>query len=258
MRPKYPKLTFDSLKMYFGEPLTKSCTHGEVTVLSPTIGDIIKLGEEKFFSTLNLFVANTTSYRLFLWDRKIDWNETTDFELFCMIYGNIDPDASKLLFGDLDFSLFQVKIRNLDDGSKKLVLANPDQNVEIDEDVYQTIHQYLQCMFNMHPEDLLTTETRMKKWWIAKDERERARKEKQQDNEEKFSLQPVISALVNHPGFKYKLQELREVTVAEFYDSVKRLQIYEQSTALLKGMYSGMISSKDIDPESYNFMRELN
>jgi hypothetical protein len=43
----------------------------------------------------------------------------------------------------------------------------------------------------------------------------------------------------------------------EFYDSVSRLQIYEQSTALMKGMYSGFISAKDIKPEDYNFMREI-
>lgn len=256
MREKYPTLEFDRLKMYFGEPFVCPCRHGEVTVLSPTIGDLIKIGEEKFFSTLNLFVANTTSYRLFLWDQGIDWNEISDFELFCMIYRNIDPDISKLLFGDLDFSLFEVKVLNVDETTKKLVMANATQNVEIDEDVYQNIHQYFQCMFNMHPEDLLTTETRMKNWWIAKDRREYDRRQQKKDNEKGYSLQPVISALVNHPGFKYKLQELREVTVSEFYDSVKRLQIYEQSTALLKGMYGGMISGKDIDPESYNFMRE--
>lgn len=256
MRAKYPQLEFDRLKMYFGEPLVIPCRHGEITVLSPTIGDIIALGESKFYSTLNLLVANTTSYRLFLWDLQLDWNEVSDFELFCMIYKNIDSDASRLLFGDLDFSLFEPKVLNVDESTKKLILANVEQNVEIDEDVYQQIHQYFQMMFNMHPEELLTKEKRMKDWWIQKDRREQDRKSKGKADEKKYSIQPIISALVNHPGFKYKLQELREVGVAEFYDSVKRLQIYEQSNALLHGIYGGMISSKDIEPESYNFMRE--
>ena len=256
MRAKYPQLEFDRLKLYFGEPFTIPCRHGEITVLSPTIGDIIALGESKFYSTLNLFVANTTSYRLFLWDLQLDWNEVSDFELFCMIFKNIDSDASKLLFGDLDFSLFEPKVLNVDETTKKLVLVNAEQNVEIDEDVYQQIHQYFQLMFNMHPEELLTEEKRMKDWWIAKDRREQERKAKRRADEKQYSIQPIVSALVNHPGFKYKLHELREVGVAEFYDSVKRLQIYEQSNALLHGIYGGMISSKDIEPESYNFMRE--
>lgn len=257
MRAKYPKLEFDRLKMYFGEPLVIPCRHGEITVLSPTIGDIITLGESKFYSTLNLLVANTTSYRLFLWDLQLDWNEVSDFELFCMIYKNIDPDASKLLFGDLDFSLFEPKILNVDDQTKRLVLVSEEQNVEIDENVYQQIHQYFQMMFNMHPEELLTQEKRMKDWWIQKDRREQDRKAKGKASEKPYSIQPVVSALVNHPGFKYKLKELKEVGVAEFYDSVQRLQIYEQSNALLHGVMGGFVSSKDIKPEQYNFMREV-
>jgi hypothetical protein len=71
------------------------------------------------------------------------------------------------------------------------------------------------------------------------------------------SIQSIISSLVNHPGFKYKLKELKEVGVAEFYDSVKRLQVYEQTTSLLKGMYSGFIDSKNIKPQDYNFMRDI-
>lgn len=256
MRDKYPTIEFDRLKVYFGEPLTIPCRHGEVTVLSPTIGDIIAMGESKFYSTLNIFVANTTSYRSFLWDLKMDWNEVSDFELFCIIYKQIDPDVSKLLFKDLDFSLFEPKLLNLDKNHQQLVLVSSEQNVEINEDVYQQIHQYLQIMFGMHPEELLTSEDRMKRWWIAKDKREQERKAKKKD-EKKYSIQPVVSALVNHPGFKYKLHELKEVGVAEFYDSVQRLQIYEQSTALMKGLYGGMISSRDVKPEQYNFMREV-
>lgn len=257
MREKYPTLHFDRLQVYVGVPYTIPCRHGEIVITTPSIGDIIKMGEEKFHSTLNLFVTNTTLYRAFLWDLNLDWNETTDFQLFCMIYSNVDSDVSKLLFNGLDFSLFKITMRNLDDGTQELVLINEEQNIEVDEDAYQQIHQYLQVMFNMHPEDLIIDDARLKKWYIMSDKREQDRKAKKKD-EKPYSLQPVVSALVNHPGFKYKLSELSEVKVTEFYDSVARLQIYEQTTALMKGMYSGMISSKDIKPEQYNFMKEIN
>lgn len=256
MREKYPKLEFDRLKMYFGESLVRECRHGAISILTPSIGDIIRVGEEKFFSSLNIFIANTTSYRLFLADLGADWNDVTDFELFCLMYKSIDPEVSKLLFGNLDFLNFKVLALNANDGTKRMVLVDQDNDIEIDEDVYQTIHQYYQMMFNMHPEDAFTTDERLKRWWIEKDRREQERN-RQKKSTEKYSLQPIVSALVNHPGFKYKLQELKEVTVAEFYDSVQRLQIYEQSTALMHGLYGGMISGKDIEPDSYNFMREI-
>ena len=74
---------------------------------------------------------------------------------------------------------------------------------------------------------------------------------------EESGLLSLVSSCVNHPGFKYKLQELRDVGICEFMDSVQRLQVYESSTALLKGMYSGFISSKDVKPDNYNWMRSL-
>lgn len=41
-------------------------------------------------------------------------------------------------------------------------------------------------------------------------------------------------------------------------DSVNRLQVYENSTALLKGMYSGFIDTKQIDKKELNWMKDLN
>jgi len=60
--PRNPKVDFDLLQMYFGEPyvIDLENTPGKVTVYSPTIGDIIEIGEKKFYQTLNIFICNTT------------------------------------------------------------------------------------------------------------------------------------------------------------------------------------------------------
>ena len=71
------------------------------------------------------------------------------------------------------------------------------------------------------------------------------------------TLLPLISACLNHPGFKYKKNDFREVGIVEFMDSVQRLQIYESSTALMKGMYSGFLDTSKIDKEELNFMRDI-
>ena len=42
-----------------------------------------------------------------------------------------------------------------------------------------------------------------------------------------------------------------------FIDSVQRLQVYESTTALLRGMYSGFMDTSKIDKEQFNFMREI-
>ena len=267
LMPRNPKVEFDMLKMYFGRPyvIDLENTVGSVTIYSPTIGDIVDVGEEKFYQSLNIIIGNTTQYRLMLWEFNIDWNEISDFQLFTMLYKQIDPEVCKLIFGDLDLQKFEVMVKQQqpqsddEDQTGEIVMWNNEDQVEINADVHNHFSQYLRAVFNMFPEEKITHDNNLKSWYISKDRRaaERAKKEAEKGKHKSFSIQPLISACVNHPGFKYKLSELNEVGVMEFYDSVSRLQIYEQATALMKGMYSGFISAKDIKPEEYNFMREI-
>lgn len=251
---RYPKLKFDQLKMYFGEPYEVNCEDalGKITVYQPTIGDIIECGESVFYPTLSLFVTNTTSYRLFLWDAGLDWNEVTDFQLFGLLYKTINPEAAKLMFGNLDWSSFEVFFRG-----SEMVMASKTENIEINEDVYEHIHQYLQNVFNMKPEEEFTKDPILKKWWVDKDRR-KAKREENEKEKPSFSMVASISSFVNHPGTKYKLKELKEVGVCEFYDALQRLQIYENSIALLRGSMSGFVDTKKLKSEEMNFMRNIN
>ncbi len=254
-KTRYPKLEFDRLQMYFGKPYIVDLegVNGSVTIKMPTVGNVMMYGEKLFNDTLSIFVTNTTSYRLALWDSGIDWNEISDFELFCMLYTKLDKGAVDLIFDNLDFSKFELnKIEK--DGAEQIVLYDKEDDIEINEDVYQYIHQYLQEVFNIFPVEKITHSKTMKEMFIRKD---RAEYERVKDDVKGSSIQALISSCVNHPGFKYKLNELTELGMCEFYDSVKRLQIYESSTALMKGMYSGFVDSSKISSDSYNFMKEI-
>ena len=265
--PRNPKVEFDMLQMYFGEPYTIDLEDvpGKVVVYSPTIGDIIEMGEKKFYQTLNIFICNTTQYRVVLWDLGIDWNECSDFDLFIMLHTQIDPDVSKLLFGDLDFKKFQplmlTKQPTEEDPEPKPypILWDDEDEIEINYDVYNHFSQYIRTMFNTFPEEKITQDSTLKSWYITKDRRavENEKKKKKKDTDAGSSIQSLISSCINHPGFKYSLKDLKQVGVAEFYDSVKRLQVYEQSTALMKGMYSGFVDGSKLKPTDYNFMREI-
>ena len=63
----------DALKLYFGEPFViENDKYNDIVINQPTIGDIIKNGEKKIYSAVNILVANTTMYRMQLWDLGID------------------------------------------------------------------------------------------------------------------------------------------------------------------------------------------
>ena len=109
-------------------------------------------------------------------------------------------------------------------------------------------------MFNIHPKVEKAKGKSTKEWMIFED---RQNQDLHKNDSYQSTLLPLISACLNHPGFKYKKNELREVGIVEFMDSVQRLQIYESSTALMKGMYSGFLDTSKIDKEELNFMRDI-
>ena len=243
---------FDKLKMYFGEPYS---INGDITINQPTIGNILYYGEKDFYSMLNVFIANTTSYRLQLWDMGIDWNKISDYELFCMLINSLGKDTTSILFGDIDFRTFNVYKKKIDEESEEvLTLYSEVQNIELSEETYKHIAEYLRLMFNIYPKTEKAKGKTTKEWMIEED-RMNLMNSKKDSN--KSMLLPLVSSCVNHPGFKYKLEDLKDMGIVQFMDSVQRLQIYESTTALMKGMYSGMVDVKGIDKDAFNFMRNI-
>ena len=247
------KFDFDRLKMYFGEPYKIVSETGSIEILQPKIGDILYFGERDFYAMLNVFISNTTSYRLQLWEMGVDWNKITDYELFCMLIKSLDVNSTKLLFNDLDFRLFDLYGKKVDE-TDVVTLYNKEQQVEIDENTYQHIAAYLRLMFNIYPKVEKAKGKTTKEWMIDEDRINLLNSKKESS---KSTLLPLVSSCVNHPGFKYKLEELKDMGIVQFMDSVQRLQIYESTTALMKGMYSGMIDTKGLDKDALNFMRSI-
>lgn len=260
IKSRNPIIQFDKLQMYFGEPYVIDLDNidGSITIKQPTIMDIIKFGEKRFYSNINFIVCNTTSYRLMLWENGIDWNTMKDFELFILLYKQIDKEIADLLF-NVDLQEFVPYEKQVDEDTKELVLYNAKDKIEINEQVYYHISQYFRNVFNIFPEEKLTNDNALKELYIYK-EKSQLKNTKIKEDKGEFndsSIVNVISACVNHPGFKYTTKELKDLHVYEFFDSVKRLQVYEQTTALMKGMYSGMMDASKIKSEDYNFMKNI-
>lgn len=245
------EIYIDKLKLYFQEPIKV----GEVTIYQPTIQEIINKGEQNVYRTVSIFTGNSTTHRVSLWEAGIDWNKISDFEVFSLFLHTLTPDFSSVLFGNtLDFSKFKMVKKKDAEGNQTLVLYNQEQDIEIDEITYKTIALYIRHMFNIFPK-VEKAKGKATKEAIIEEDKMNA---KQIENDGSTStLLPLISACCNHPGFKYKPNELREIGIYQFMDSVQRIQIYESTNALTHGMYSGMISVKDIDSKEFDFMREI-
>lgn len=255
---------FDIMKLYFGEDYK---VNEYITVKQPTIGDILEFGEDKLFASISPFTGNPTTYRVQLWDAGIDWNELSNYDLFLLLYKTLTPDITELVFGGFDFAdLEAFRDKTTDQVGLRLVTRDDDGYIisvgeeVINEFSYSVMSEYLRTMFNQHPKNQFAKGKTTKRMIIEKEKREMKQRVIDDKNSSSY-LMPLISSCVNHPGFKYKKNELREVGYVEFMDSVKRLGIYEQSTAFLKGMYSGMMDTSKMSSEqlndNVNWMRDL-
>lgn len=250
---KLDTFEFDELRMYFGDDYR---VNDYITIHQPTIQEIIDFGESQFWASITPFTGNPTSYRLQLWDMGVDWNKISDFELFIMLVQGMKKESTSLIFGDFDFSILKPFVKTDANGNQSVVLAESpiEPKYEIDEFLYLHIREYIRDMFDQHPK-VEKAKGKLTKEMIIDEERMNLEieKKKKKSGVSRSFLLPLISSMVNHPGFKYKKNELKEIQIVEFMDSVKRLQVYESTRALMSGMYSGML-----DTSKMNLNKELN
>ena len=255
---------YDPLQLYFEIPYH---VDDNIIIYQPKVGDAIIFGdkdqfsERDFYGTINIFCGNPTMYRLQLWDMGLDWNKISDFELFIIMYKGINPFVQDMLFrGTVNFLNMQPYSKNVtvEEGQppkQEIILYDKDADIEIDEEKYIKISNYIRAIMNIFPKVEKAAGKTTKNWII---EEERTKQERHKDDPPTSLLLPLISQCLNHPGFKYKKNELKEVGFVEFMDAVQRLQVYENTRALLQGSFSGMISTDKIDKNEFNFMRDIN
>ena len=207
-----------------------------------------------------------------LWEAGIDWCNVKDMEVFDIL-NNIQKQNKEILrqvigdevdkrenplnilFKDIDITTFNLykERTNEENSEEKLCLYSPTYDIKLYEEDYMQIAEYIREMLNIHPKVEKAKGKTAKRWMIDEDKMNALHR----DEKNTSTLLPLVSACVNHPGFKYKLQELREVGIYQFMDAVQRLQIYESSRALLQGSYSGFCDTSKVPQDNFNFMRDI-
>lgn len=239
---------YDELSLYFGDDYK---INEKIIIHQPTIGEIIEYGEQKYFSMVSTLCSIPSDLKSFLWDNGIDWEKISDFDYFCLICTGFKKSETNILFGDIDFSGMK---KYVDKTNDEIVLADIPNKVRIDRLIYQKMIDYIRYMHNIVPKVEHAQNEHTKKFLIDLDRQDKARLK---ESKPKSVLKPLISSMLNIPGFKYKKSELREVGIVEFMDSVQRVQIIMSTNALMNGVYSGMVDTKKINKEEFNFMREI-
>lgn len=235
----------DILQIYMGEELHV----GKIALRQPSLREIISIGEESFFGTIHALAATPSDCKSFLWDNGLDWTQVSRLEFFYTMTRSLTVEQTSVLFGDLDLTAFVLYQR--EDGDP--VMYNQSQDITIDLYAYSHICDYLCKAYHLKQLDVKPGTEFTKRMMIDMDREERARKK---NKPFKSALYDLISALVNHPAFKYNIAGVMELTYFQFMDSVRRVQRVHASTVIGAGFYSN-VDFKKFDTKTLDWMRPI-
>jgi len=239
----------DELKLYFGEPYR---VNDNILIKQPTIGDIVQFGEARYWDIIMSITSTPTDLMSSLADIGIDWETITEFELFAIhLRSHLHDAECDFIFDGLRLTEFKLDQNSMGE----LVLRSVvDKNRVIDANVHRIMAEFLRNLHGLKYNVQKAGNAMTKKKMIEVDRRER----KSRSAEAKgSSLRPMISALVNSPGYKYNIAETKNLPYCAFIDCVKRLSVIKHADALAAGAYSGMADLSKIPKEEFNWMRPL-
>ena len=242
----------DELKIYRGEDFVVS---KHIILHQPTLNEICDYGERDYYSMIYNFTATPQSLKVQLWDMGIDYTEITPYQLFYqLLYRMYSQEKTSIIFGDLDFSRFQVMQRK-DDESILLYQEIDGEPVIIDECTYNVIVDYL-CKSHFIERDLKIPMTKSAKMILIEDAREEM--EANKNKEYHSTLKNLVSAMINSEGFKYNHSQVWDMKINAFMDSVKRIGKIKNAQLLLQSGYSGFgVNLKEINNKQLDWLGEL-
>ncbi len=242
----------DELKIYRGEDFIVS---DHIVLHQPTLNEIADYGEREYYSMIYQLTATPQSMKVQLWDMGIDYTTITPFKLFySFLYKLYTLEKTSIIFGDLDFTKFQVR-QVEDDKSIFLYQIMSDEPVIIDEFTYNMIMDYLRQVHIIHKDEKIPA-NKTTKMILIEDDREEQLKNK--NKEYHSQLKNLISSMINCEGFKYNHSQVWDMKINAFMDSVKRISKIKNADLLLQSGYSGFgVSLKDIDKKQLDWLGEL-
>lgn len=239
-------LEIDEVTLWMGEPYI---INEKVTVFQPTVGDVLRFGERDYFSAVQTLCSTSSNMKCQLADINVDWETVDDFQMFMMLAPFLNKERTKLVLGDIDLSKFKIR-ENPQNGEPRLV--DQENGIIIDQMIYMQIVEYLR---KVHGLTRAYDRTKSKFVHDMSIEMDREEMQKNADKPYKSFLWPIISSVKARQG--YTKQYVLDMQIYELINEMNRLQIIVQSDALLQGSYSGMVDTKKIPKDNFNWMRDI-
>lgn len=206
----------------------------KIYVKIPTVGEVLA-DEDKYFETVYTIIATPYDLMVQLDDNGIDFTKISSFDLFCLLFGHLKEQDTSLVFGDLDLNKFTIAI-NKQNGNH--VLRDEENDITIDRAIHGQVCACLRKILNIPRTEKQPGNEEGRLYMLQKARKKAKRKKKQQTESQ---IEDVIIALVNTAEFPYDYESVKDLTIYQFYASLKQVTHKVKFDKTMIGVYAGTV-----------------
>lgn len=241
----------DFLKIFRGGSYT---INPKLIIRHPTLGEICDYGEQKYFGLVRAVCSTPSDRKVEIWESMhVFWDTVDEYNLFLSMFRALKNVDASILFGDLDFQTLKLAQAGIDLKSPEVTLINKDR-VVVDRAIHKLLTDYIRKIHRLKKNTDVGYDTYTKKVMIE-DEKEEMQRQRQKPFDS--LLVPLISALTNCPEFKYRWDDIWQLPIGVFMDSIERIQKHKNYGFIMQGIYAGCIDTKKLNKKELQWMGEL-
>ena len=187
-----------------------------ISIKIPTLEEVIE-NEEEYFGIISMIVATPYDLMVQLDDAHIDFSKINDWELFCLLFKDLQTRDLSLVFDNLDLREFDAAV-NKQNGN--VVLLNRKTGAVIDRAIHDQICRFLRNLLGIEKNVKKPANEEARKFMI---ERARVKLRRRMRQKHKSELEKYIVALVNTSEFPYDYESVLKITIYQFYGSLRQI-----------------------------------
>lgn len=203
----------------------------------PTLGTVLD-NEEKYFEAVYTIVATPYDLMVQLDDNGIDFSKITSFDLFCLLFPQLRTMDTSLVFGDLDLTKFIPAVNNQ---NGMVVLRDEENDITIDKMIHGQICACLRKILNIPETDKKPGNEEARQYMLQKARKKLNRRKRRKQKQADSQIEDLIVALVNTAEFPYDYTSVRDISIYQFYASLKQIVHKVKFDKTMIGVYAGTV-----------------
>lgn len=222
----------------------------KIIINIPTVGEVVE-NEDDYFGLIGMLTASPIHYMVALDEIGVDFTTINDFDLFLLLFGKIREMKTDLVFKNLDMSNFKI---TADAELGKMILRDDVADITIDRILHMKISDTFRKLNNIE-RDRRKPGNKAAQEYMLQRAREKA---KRKSRSHESQLEQQIIALVNTEQFNYRYDDVLNISIYQFMQSVRQIQKKIDYDHKMLGIYTGNVDPKKMSNDELNWLTNKN